>query len=124
MKVFFKLLSKVSVAVVLLTALGYLLIPSPPFPKILPDGVQSLEQADTETSLRRSYFTNLSREAILRHYQNEFSKGIIIPIPSYIVYYPPEDAQTLIRDQTRSVNLPEIIHPLRESFCLQLQAYI
>jgi len=41
------------------------------------------------------------------HYQNLF-KG-------YRLNYPPEEAKTLIRDQTRSTFLEEIVHPLRES---------
>ena len=36
-------------------------------------------------------------------------------MPTYTLNYPPEDAQWLIRDQTRSVFLEEIVHPFRES---------
>ena len=39
-----------------------------------------------------------------------------IEIPSYRLSYPPEEAYSIIRDQTRSVYLEEIVHPFRESF--------
>jgi len=42
--------------------------------------------------------------------------GKKIPFPTYRLNYPPEEAQTLIRDQTRSTFLEEIVHPFRESF--------
>lgn len=93
----------------------YFGIPSPDFPRQPHDSVQSLEDADAETPSRRTYFTNLSREEILAHYEKELQRGIFIPLPTYRVHHPPEDAYTLIRDQTRSVHLPEIIHPIRES---------
>ena len=97
-------------------ACGYLGFPSPPFPKPPSDSVQSLEEADVEDAHeRRAYFTNFSREEVLNHYEEELQKTFPVLFPSYQVSYPPEDAQTLIRDQTRSVHLPEIIHPARES---------
>ncbi|MEK7188852.1 MAG: hypothetical protein AAB685_03305 [Patescibacteria group bacterium] len=72
--------------------------------------------ADTETPYRRAYFTNFSREEVISHYQREFSKiSFGIQLPALRLNYPPEDSQTLIRDQTRSTFLEEIVHPLRES---------
>lgn len=38
-----------------------------------------------------------------------------ILLPTYRLNYPPEEAQTIIRDQTRSTFLEEIVHPFRES---------
>jgi hypothetical protein len=87
----------------------YLLLPSPEFPDPPPDAVQSQEEADTETPLRRAYFTNYTREEVLKHYQKQ------LPWPTYRLNYPPEEAQTLIRDQTRSTFLEEIVRPFRES---------
>lgn len=97
--------------------LFYLLLPTPDFPLPPPDSVQSLEKADTETSLRRAYFTNFTRDEILDHYQKQFEYSVFfgIKMPTYRLNYPPEDAQWLIRDQTRSVFLEEIVHPFRES---------
>lgn len=86
----------------------YVLPPSPDFPKALPDTLQSKEPADTETPLRRAYFTNFTREEVMSHYNNQFKWG-------YRLNYPPEESQTIIRDQTRSTFLEEIAHPLRES---------
>ncbi len=88
----------------------YLITPSPPFPPPPPDSVQSMEPADTETPLRRAYFTNYTRDQVIAHYKAHFERRIMLEIN-----YPPEDAQTLIRDQTRSYYLEELVHPFRES---------
>lgn len=89
--------------------LVYLFLPSPNFPNPPFDAYQSEEEADTETPLRRAYFTNFTREQVIDHYLNQFNRH------SLRLNYPPEDAQTLIRDQTRSVYLEELVHPFRES---------
>ena len=87
--------------------LFYIALPTPAFPEP-PDGaLRSKESADTETPLRRAYFTNATREEVMEHYLNEF-KG-------YRLNYPPEESGAIIRDQTRSTFLEEIVHPLRES---------
>lgn len=95
----------------------YLLLPNPTFPEPPSDALQSNEPADTETPLRKAYFTNYTREEVMVHYTNEFEKPVMlgISLPSYRLNYPPEEAQTLIRDQTRSTFLEEIVHPFRES---------
>ena len=51
------------------------------------------------------------------HYSKQFSKSTfsVIPLPTFRLNYPPEEAQTVIRDQTRSTFLEEIVHPFRES---------
>lgn len=95
----------------------YLLLPDPDFPNPPPDALQSNEPADTETPLRRAYFTNATREEVMFHYKSQLEKSPLfsIPLPTYRLNYPPEEAQTLIRDQTRSTFLEEIVHPFRES---------
>lgn len=94
----------------------YLVIPSPDFPQPLSDSLQSDEPADTETPLRRGYFTDMTRDEVMTHYYNQFSKSKNgVPLVTYKLNYPPEDSQTLIRDQTRSTFLEEIVHPFRES---------
>jgi hypothetical protein len=97
--------------------LSYLALPNPEFPSPPPDALQSDEPADTETPLRRAYFTNLTREEVMNHYKNQLIKSsfVGIPLPTYRLNYPPEEAQTIIRDQTRSTFLEEIVHPFRES---------
>ena len=96
----------------------YLLLPNPRFPEPPMDSLQSNEPADTETPLRRAYFTNATREQVLIHYTSQLKRSRFanIPLPTYKLNYPPEEAQTLIRNQTRSTFLEEIVHPFRESF--------
>ncbi len=103
-------------SLVWLIFLGYLLLPNPNFPKPPPDSIQSKEPADTESLFRRAYFTNFTRAEVLTWYQNQITRSTFlnIPLPTYRLNYPPEDAQTLIRDQTRSTFLEEIVHPFRE----------
>lgn len=97
-----------ALAVVLL---GYLLLyPNVEFPTPPLDSVQSMEMADTEAQYRRAYFTNYSREEVINHYRKQMDY-----LPTQRLNYPPEDAQTIIRDQTRSVYLEELTHPFRES---------
>lgn len=99
--------------VIFFILLIYVYPPSPEFPKPPSDFVQSFEPADTETDLRRGYYTNLTRNEVIKHYEKEFNKGFNIYTPK--LNYPPEDAPELIRDQTKSTFLEEIVHPLRES---------
>jgi hypothetical protein len=97
----------------------YVFLPAPDFPAPPPDSVQSMEKADTEdVSVKRAYFTDFTREEVLIYYQAQFAKSPLLQLPliTYRLNYPPEDAQTLIRDQTRSTFLEELVHPLRESF--------
>ncbi len=113
MKFLLKILS-IFLSIILL---AYLSLPNPEFPTPPPDALQSDEPADTETPLRRAYFTNLTREEVMSHYKNQLTKSSFlgIPLPTYRLNYPPEEARTIIRDQTRSTFLEEIVHPLRES---------
>ncbi len=103
------LVRSVFVAITLLL-IFYVSRPSADFPPPPSGAKQSMEPADTETPLRRAYFTDFTREEIIAHYQKEF-----IGFPTLRLNYPPEDAQTIIRDQTRSYYLEELAHPLRES---------
>jgi len=99
--------------------LFYLILPNPDFPKPLPNSVQSSEPGDSEDlTHRRAYFTNYSREEVLSYYQKELENSYIlgIKIPNFRLNYPPEEAQTIIRDQTRSTFLEEIVVFFRESF--------
>ena len=90
----------------------YVVPPSSEFPSQLPNSVQSFEPADVETPLRRGYYTNLTRQEVIAHYEKEFNKGFFY---SPKLNYPPEEAQSIIRDQTKSTFLEELVHPLRES---------
>lgn len=88
--------------------LAYLAMPSPDFPEQLPGSYQSGEPADVETPLRRGYYTDMTRSEVMNWYNRQFKWG-----PN--LNYPPEEAQTIIRDQTKSTFLEEIVHPFRES---------
>ena len=93
----------------------YLLLPTPEFPKKLEDSIRSGEPADMETSLRREYYTQSMRNDVIKHYLAQFKDSGVYFFPTYRLNYPPEEAQTRIRDQTRSSYLEEIVHPFRES---------
>jgi hypothetical protein len=97
--------------------LFYALLPTPHFPEPMNGFSQSFEPADVETPLRRGYYTNYSRQEVMDYYLAQFKKPTLFGISlfSYRLNYPPEEAQTLIRDQTKSTFLEEIVHPLRES---------
>jgi hypothetical protein len=101
-----------------LVYLMYLALPTPEFPLPPPDSFQSQEPADTETPLRKAYFTDFTREEVLNSYKSqlEYSPFMeLFPLPTYRLNYPPEEAYGIIRDQTRSTFLEEIVHPFRES---------
>jgi len=94
----------------------YLSLPQLEFPQPPQDALQSNEPADTETILRRAYFTNYTREEVLKHYQRQLRKSYFgVNMPQYRLNYPPEESHTIIRDQTRSTFLEEIVHPMRTS---------
>lgn len=101
--------------------LFYLILPNPPFPQPPPDSPQSTERGDSEDlALRRAYFTDHTRAQVLEHYQTQWQNiyfgGIRVPVPVYRLNYPPEEAKVIIKEQTRSTFLEEIVHPFRESF--------
>ena len=105
-----KLVAKVIVFLLVLLTVYYLLLPSPRFPQPPPDSLRSNEPGDLETTYRRAYYTNYSRSEILKYYADQFR------LPGQIfLNYPPEDAFSLIRDQTKSSWLQELVHPWRES---------
>jgi hypothetical protein len=111
---------KVLIVIFALFSLGllfYVSLPDFDFPKPPPDSVQSKEPADTETPLRRAYFTDYTRQQVLDWYEVQFKHSDLLdlPLPTYLLNYPPEDSQAIIRDQTRSTFLQEIVHPFRET---------
>ena len=99
---------KILFAVFSISLLVYIALPEPSFPDALWDFKVSTQPADQETLLRRGYYTNITREQLMSHYKREFKWGVGLN-------YPPEEGQTLIRDQTKSSFLEEIVHPMRES---------
>lgn len=103
-----KIIVKILFAIFGIALLIYLIWPAPHFPNTLWDFVSSNEPADKETPLRRGYYTNITREQLMSHYKEQFSWGERLN-------YPPEEAQTIIRDQTQATFLEEVAHPMRES---------
>ncbi len=97
--------------------LTYLSVPNSSFPEKTIESLQSDEPADTEDLNRRSYFTNMNRAEIMSFYLDQMNNKSFLGItmPTYRLNYPPEEAQKIIRDQTRSTFLEEIVHPFRES---------
>jgi len=97
--------------------LAYIALPNFSFPTPPPGSLKSQEPADLESPLRQGYFTNYTRAQVIAWYKNQFdhSNFVGIKIPTFLLNYPPEDAQTLIRDQTSSTFLQELVHPFRES---------
>lgn len=96
---------KIFLAIIWLFCVAYLLYPDSSFPHDLPNSLKSFEPADTESLNRKAYFTNMTREQIMDFYKRNF-----VGILSYRLNYPPEEAQSLIRDQTQSSFLEEIVH--------------
>jgi hypothetical protein len=112
-----KTLFKVIFVLFLLILLTYVSLPNFNFPEALPNSLQSNEPGDSVTPLRRAYYTDMDRAEVLAFYKNQFSKSSFkgLPLPTFLLNYPPEEAQTIIRDQTQSSFLQEFVHPLRES---------
>lgn len=97
----------------------YLILPGIGFPKSPDASLQSKEPADVESFFRRGYYINESRTDVINYYRNVFDNITVFnrgfSLLSIRLNYPPEEAQTIIRDQTRSTYLEEIVHPFRES---------
>lgn len=99
----------------------YVYLPTPSYPSNPTNSLESQERGDTEDyKNRRAYFTDLTRAEVLEHHQKELSslkwRNFEIPLPTYRLNYPPEDAMIYIKELTRSWYLEEIVHPFRESF--------
>jgi len=87
----------------------YIVYPTPVPPPPPPNSLISQEPADTESMYRKSFFTNLSREEIMKYYKNAMgpmTKSLIIP---------PEESFSVIRDQTRTSWLEELVHIGKDS---------
>lgn len=108
---------KTAFLVVYVLGFFYLLIPLPKFPSLPKGGLESNEPADTESPYRKAYFTNLTRNEIMNHYDKEF-RGLI----SFRLDQRREDAYSVIRDQTPSSYLEEIIQPGKGS--LYINVYV
>lgn len=103
------MLKKALFIVFFIIASFYLLSPIPAFPSPPPGSLISTEPGDSESVYRRAFYTQLSRTEIIAYY-----KGIYTS-PFITLNHPPEDAQTAIRDQTKSSWLEQLVHPGKDS---------
>lgn len=101
---------KFAVIVIICIVGAYLLLPPPRFPSPPSGSLESTEPADTESIYRKAYYTDLSREEIIAHYSRQFAHPL-----QFRLNLPPEDAYSVIRDQTRSSFLEEIVLPWKAS---------
>ncbi len=60
----------------------------------------------------------MDRSQVLAWYEKQInhSNFLGIRMPTLLLNFPPEEAQTLIRDQTGSTYLQQFVHPFRESW--------
>lgn len=94
----------------------YIISPISNFPDPGTDFLQSNEPADVESQLRRAYFTDMTRQEVIDHYQDKYRNDFLgVDVPNIRLNYPPEEAVTIIRDQTRSTFLEELVHPFKSS---------
>lgn len=98
---------KILILLVLLSL--YLLWPLPGFPPPPQKSFISNEPADTESVYRTAFYTTLSRIEVMEYYKSVFNK------PFIRINHPPEEAQAIIRDQTKSSWLEELVHPFKDS---------
>jgi len=94
----------------------YLILPSPDTPG-LDNSFRSTEEGDTwQNPNQKGYYTDLTRHQVISQIQQKFSLNIFgSGFLGFRLNYPPEEAQTIVRDQLKSNYLEEVIHPLRES---------
>lgn len=99
-----------------LIGIGYLVLPSPTYPD-LSRSTRSNEPGDTwQHPDQKGFYTDLSRSDVISEMRQKFTVYLFnLPLPQLVLNYPPENAQTLVRDQMKSNYLQEIIYPLRES---------
>ena len=57
--------------------LVYLSLPSPKYPVMFSNSIQSFEPADVEDNFRRGYYTDLTRVEALNHYFNNFGNKLL-----------------------------------------------
>lgn len=94
----------------------YLAIPNQNFPEKIESAYISSEPSDVELDERRGYYLDETREEVIQHYKGVFSLNAFgVVIKPIRLNYPPEEAQIVIRDQTRSTFLEELVFPFRES---------
>ena len=94
----------------------YLSLPTPALPDLRDSG-RSDEEGDTwQNPDQKGFYSNLTRPEVLSDIQSKsLIKFFSWTIPPYRLNYPPEEAFPLVRDQTKSNYLEEIVYPMRNS---------
>lgn len=98
--------------------LVYVFLPNINFPNVPDNFIKSYEPADVEDGGRQGFYTNFDRSEVIKYFSQNFGLSFfnLFKIkPFLLLNYPPEDSQLLIRDQTRSTYLQELVFPFRES---------
>ncbi len=104
------------VATLFILGVIYLSLPTPALPDLRDSG-RSDEEGDTwQNPDQKGFYSNLTRGEVLSDIQSKSQIKIFgFVLPSYRLNYPPEEAFTKVRDQTKSNYLEEIVYPLRNS---------
>jgi hypothetical protein len=100
-----------------LVFLIYLCLPPAEIPP-LPDSLKSDEPGDTvQIPGVFAYYTDISRPEVVDFYQKALSRSAFLnlPLPTIVLNHPPEHAQVVIRDTTKSTFFYEIVRPFRDS---------
>ena len=111
-----KITKIILVAAVFLLGIVYLWPSAPATPDLTP-ATRSAEPGDTwQHPDQKGFYSNLSRSEVISQMQSKYSLTIFgLKIPSFRLNYRPEDAFALVRDQTKSNYLEEIVYPMRDS---------
>lgn len=107
--------------VIFILGLVYILIPGPSSINdfsALPNSTKSTEPGDTYQNPNiAAYFSDFDRVGITNFYINDFKSLYLFGflIPPLRLNYPPEDANTFVKDQISTTFLEEYIYPLKGS---------
>ncbi len=113
------MLVKIILISVSLLFLLYMVLPGPE--KIsdfspLPNSLKSDEPGDTiQVPNITAYFSYSFRNDVVNFYKKDFFIKTWLPIPPFSLNHPPELAYNVIREQTYSTYLEELVFPLRDS---------
>jgi hypothetical protein len=110
--------SKILFIILFIAGTFYLSLPSPKSFPALPNSVKSTEPGDTiQIKNVSAYYTDMTREEVVRFYFDYFSKSpfLNIPLPTYKLNHPPERIREVLRETQQSTFVEEIVHPLKES---------
>lgn len=109
---------KKSIFLLIILWFVYILVPPPPEIPPLPQSQKSDDPNDMVLVPGITvYYTNLSREEIIKFYQDHYSNSNLfnLPLITYRLNHPPEYFRELTRQTQQATYFEEIVHPMRES---------